>query len=71
MIIGKATKTSHQWVYPFTILIILPAFIFAELSATSSIDDSKISKPSEAETSHQGMFEIESSSIHCALFQLI
>merc|ERR1712227_650872 len=53
MIIGKATKTSHQWVYPFTILIILPAFIFAELSATSSIDDSKISKPSEAETSHQ------------------
>merc|ERR1712223_1198094 len=53
MIIGKATKTSHKWVYPFTILIVLPAFIFAELSATSSIDDSKISKPSEAETSHQ------------------
>ena len=68
MIIGKATKTSHKWVYPFTILIILPAFIFAELSATSSIDDSKISKPSEAEASHQGMFKIESNSIHCAVF---
>ena len=67
MIIGKATKTSHKWVYPFTILIILPAFIFAELSATSSIDDSKISKPSEAEASHQGMFEIDSYSIYRAI----
>merc|ERR1712122_330712 len=63
MIIGKATKTSHQWVYPFTILIILPAFIFAELSATSSIDDSKISKPSEAETSHQDI-EISPLEVH-------
>merc|ERR1712018_129415 len=63
MIIGKATKTSHQWVYPFTILIILPAFIFAELSATSSIDDSKISKPSEAETSHQDI-EISPLKVH-------
>merc|ERR1711963_784845 len=53
MRIGNATKTSHKWVYPFTILIVLPAFIFAELSATSSIDDSKISKPSDAATSHQ------------------
>jgi len=63
MIIGKATKTSHKWVYPFTILIILPAFIFAELSATSSIDDSKISKPSEAETSHQDI-EISPLEVH-------
>merc|ERR1712038_1734188 len=58
MIIGKATKTSHKWVYPFTILIVLPAFIFAELSATSSIDDSKISKPLDAASPHQ---EIEAS----------
>merc|ERR1712088_203301 len=63
MIIGKATKTSHKWVYPFTILIILPAFIFAELSATSSIDNSKISKPSEAETSHQDI-EISPLEVH-------
>merc|ERR1712088_1096452 len=63
MIIGKATKTSHKWVYPFTILIILPAFIFAELSATSSIDDSKISKPSEVETSHQDI-EISPLEVH-------
>merc|ERR1712227_700603 len=63
MIIGKATKTSHKWVYPFTILIILPAFIFAELSATSSIDDSKISKPSEGETSHQDI-EISPLEVH-------
>merc|ERR1711868_319675 len=63
MIIGKATKTSHKWVYPFTILIILPAFIFAELSATSSIDDSKISKPSEAEASHQDI-EISPLEVH-------
>merc|ERR1711997_249652 len=58
MIIGKATKRSHKWVYPFTILIVLPAFIFAELSATSSIDDSKISKPLDAASPHQ---EIEAS----------
>merc|ERR1712088_612457 len=63
MIIGKATKTSHKWVYPFTILIVLPAFIFAELFATSSIDDSKISKPSEAETSHQDI-EISPLEVH-------
>merc|ERR1711963_1286933 len=63
MRIGNATKTSHKWVYPFTILIILPAFIFAELSATSSIDDSKISKPSEAETSHQDI-EISPLEVH-------
>merc|ERR1712018_517806 len=53
MRIGNATKTSHKWVYPFTILIVLPAFLFAELSATSSIDESKISKPSDTATSHQ------------------
>merc|ERR1712038_1715529 len=53
MRICNATKTSHKWVYPFTILIVLPAFLFAELSATSSIDGSKISKPSDAATSHQ------------------
>merc|ERR1712088_1307664 len=63
MIIGKATKTSHKWVYPFTILIVLPAFIFAELSATSSIGDSKISKPSEAEASHQDI-EISPLEVH-------
>merc|ERR1712064_204415 len=63
MIIGKATKTSHKWVYPFTILIVLPAFIFAELSATSIIDDSKISKPSEVETSHQDI-EISPLEVH-------
>merc|ERR1712227_782111 len=66
MIIGKATKTSHQWVYPFTILIVLPAFIFAELSATSSIDDSKISKPSDAATSHQDI-EISPLEVHDGL----
>merc|ERR1712064_26074 len=63
MIIGKATKTSHKWVYPFTILIVLPAFIFAELSATSIIDDSKISKPSEVETPHQDI-EISPLEVH-------
>merc|ERR1712136_669241 len=53
MRIGNGTKTSHKWVYPFTILIVLPAFLFAELSATSSIDENKISKPSDTATSHQ------------------
>merc|ERR1711963_950901 len=66
MRIGNATKTSHKWVYPFTILIVLPAFIFAELSATSSIDDSKISKPSDAATSHQDI-EIRPLEVHDGL----
>merc|ERR1711963_405040 len=66
MRIGNATKTSHKWVYPFTILIVLPGFIFAELSATSSIDDSKISRPSDAATSHQDI-EISPLEVHDGL----
>merc|ERR1712064_6056 len=55
MKIGKATKTRHLWVYPFTVLIAWPAFIFAEVPATSS-NDKKITNPTEADVSHRGSF---------------
>jgi hypothetical protein len=57
MTIGNATKSRHLWVYPFIILIAWPAFIFAELPATS-INDQKITNPTEADASHQGKLQI-------------
>ena len=53
MKIGKATEIRHLWVYPFTILIAWPAFIFAEIPVASS-NDKKITNPTEVDASPRG-----------------
>ena len=50
MRIGQAKRF---WLYPVTIFVVLPAFIFAEGHATNS-NTKNVVKPDEAVASHQG-----------------
>lgn len=49
----RIRQVSRFWLYPFTIFVVLPAFIFAEGHATTS-NTKNVVKPADAVASHQG-----------------
>ena len=53
MRIGTSSYTSTLWVYPFTVILLLPACILAQVPA-SGTNDNKVVAPKEDVTSHQG-----------------
>merc|ERR550539_1759947 len=66
MRIGTSSYTSTLWVYPFTIILILPACILAQVPAAGS-NDNKVVAPKEDVTSHQDPNELQDELIDDAL----
>merc|ERR550539_1789873 len=66
MRIGTSSYTSTLWVYPFTVILLLPACILAQVPAAGS-NDNKVVAPKEDVTSHQDPNELQDELIDDAL----
>merc|ERR1712226_694500 len=66
MRIGISSNTSNLWVYPFTVILLLPACILAQVPAAGT-NDNKVVAPKEDVTSHQDPNELQDELIDDAL----